>query len=49
MNYKAYGNTKSTPSRMARKRARRDVYVFNRKAKKLMRKQRAKDSLGSES
>jgi len=39
MNYKSYSNKKSTPSRMARKRARRDVFNFNRKAKKLLRKQ----------
>jgi hypothetical protein len=38
MNYKAYGTAKSTPVRMARKRARRDVFLFNKKASKLRRK-----------
>jgi len=38
MNYKALGNKKSVPQRMARKRMRRDVFVYNRKAKKLLKK-----------
>lgn len=31
MNYKAYGNQKSTPSRMARKHSRQEVFLFNKK------------------
>lgn len=38
MNYKSYGNQKSTASRMARKRMRRDVFEHNRKAARLVRK-----------
>jgi hypothetical protein len=34
MNYKAYGDKKITPSRMTRKRARRDVFIFNKKETK---------------
>jgi hypothetical protein len=33
---KAYGNKKTVPSRMTRKRLRRDVFVTNNKAKKLL-------------
>jgi hypothetical protein len=38
MNYKSYLDKKESPSRMTRKRARRDVFVFNFKAKRLLRK-----------
>ncbi len=38
MTYKPYDNKKSAPSRMARKRSRSTVFIFNRKAKKLSRK-----------
>lgn len=38
MQYKAYGNRKSTPSRMARKHARREVFVANKKMAKAARK-----------
>jgi hypothetical protein len=40
MTYKSYLNKKSASSRMTRKRARRDVFVYNKKAKKLLLKQR---------
>lgn len=33
-----YPNKKSTPSRMSRKRARRDVFIKNKKTTKLRRK-----------
>ena len=39
MTYKSFGNKKTVPSRMARKRLRRDVFVANKKAKKLLKKQ----------
>jgi hypothetical protein len=38
MNYKSYGNQKSTPSRMSRKRMRRDVFMGNKKMAKALRK-----------
>ena len=40
MNYKEYLGKEKTPSRMARKRARREIFVWNSKAKKLLRKKR---------
>lgn len=40
MNYKVYGTKKVTPSRMTRKRARRDVFLANKKAAKTARKAR---------
>jgi hypothetical protein len=40
MNYKSYLTKEKAPSRMSRKRARRDIFVFNKKAKKLLLKQR---------
>lgn len=36
MNYKSYPTKEKAPSRMTRKRARRDVFVSNKKAKKLL-------------
>jgi len=39
MNYKSYLTKEKAPSRMTRKRARRDTFVCNKKAKKLLRKQ----------
>jgi hypothetical protein len=36
--YKAYPKENATPQRMARKRMRRDVFLFNKKASKLRRK-----------
>ncbi len=38
MTYKSYGTRKSTPSRMARKHARREVFVANKKMAKARRK-----------
>lgn len=38
MNYKSYGNQKSTKSRMARKHMRREVFVANKKMAKTRRK-----------
>lgn len=35
---KAYGNKKTVPSRMARKRLRQDVFMKNKKATKLRKK-----------
>ena len=41
MNYKSYPTKKSTPSRLARKGARRNVFLFNKyEAKKLKSKLR---------
>jgi hypothetical protein len=40
MQYKSYGNQKSTPSRMARKHMRREVFIFNKKMAKVARKAR---------
>ena len=39
--YKSYPKEKDTPSRLTRKQARKSVYIYNRKAKKLFRKNRA--------
>jgi hypothetical protein len=39
MTYKSYPTKATTPQRMARKRTRRDVFVFNRRAAKLRRKE----------
>jgi len=39
MNYKSYATKAGTPQRMARKKMRRDVFVFNRRAAKLRRKE----------
>jgi hypothetical protein len=44
MMYKSYGNKKTAPNRMTRKRLRRDVFIYNKKAKKLFRKSRAKQA-----
>jgi hypothetical protein len=38
--YKSYADKKTTPSRMARKRARGDVFRFNRSSAKAERKAR---------
>jgi hypothetical protein len=38
MNYMAYPKEKDTPSRLARKQARRSVFITNKKLKKLLRK-----------
>ena len=38
MNYEAYPDKKKTPSRLARKQARRGVFIKNKKLKKLLRK-----------
>jgi hypothetical protein len=38
MNFKSYGTRKSTPSRMARKHVRREVFIFNKKLSKTRRK-----------
>lgn len=38
MKYKNYPNSIEVPSRMARKRARREVFVHNKKAKAVERK-----------
>ena len=40
MQYKSYATKKDTKSRLARKQARRGVFVFNKKAAKLRRKAR---------
>jgi hypothetical protein len=40
MKYKAYPNKKSTPSRMTRKRLRRDVFLSNKRLAKAARKAR---------
>lgn len=37
MNYKPYGNKKTAPSRMTRKRLRRDVFMFNKTEVKRLR------------
>lgn len=49
MNYLEHPTKQKSPSRMTRKRARRDVFVKNNKMKKLFKKQRAKDRLVLES
>jgi hypothetical protein len=38
MTYKSYGTKATTPSRMARKRMRRDVFIGNKKMAKALRK-----------
>jgi len=38
MSHKSYPTRKTMPQRMARKRARRDVFMANRKASRLRRK-----------
>jgi hypothetical protein len=40
MNYKPYPTSATAPQRMTRKRARRDVFVANKKVAKLARKER---------
>jgi hypothetical protein len=40
MNYKSYGKKLTTPSRMARKHMRREVFVSNKKLAKTARKKR---------
>lgn len=40
MTYKSYGSKASTPSRMSRKRMRRDVFLANNKMAKARRKAR---------
>jgi len=40
MNFKAYPTKKTMPQRMTRKRMRRDIFIFNKKAAKLARKVR---------
>lgn len=40
MSFKAYGKKVSSPSRMTRKRMRRDVFLANKKAAKIARKAR---------
>jgi len=37
MQYKSYGNKKTAPSRMTRKRQRRDVFLFNKTESKKLR------------
>jgi len=37
LNYKEYPNKQKTPSRMSRKRARRDVFLFNKYEPKKLR------------
>jgi hypothetical protein len=49
MNYKTYGNRKTVPSRMSRKRLRRDVFVKNKLAKKLLKSQARRNRRLSES
>jgi len=39
MNYKAYPTKKTTPSRLSRKGSRRTIFTYNKKLKKLLRKQ----------
>lgn len=41
MNYQIYPNKEKTPSRMTRKRARRDVFIKNKTMKKAFRKRRS--------
>jgi len=40
MKFKSYPDRKSTPSRMARKRMRRDVFIVNKKMARVARKAR---------
>lgn len=40
MNYKPMPKSKDTPSRLARKKARNDVFQYNRKLKKLAKRAR---------
>jgi len=37
MQYKSFGNKKTVPSRMSRKRLRREVFVYNKTASKKLR------------
>jgi len=41
--YKSYPNKQKTPSRMSRKRARRDVFVYNKTAAKKLRSLRRRE------
>ncbi len=41
MNYQSYTKSKDTPNRKNRKSARRTVFQFNRKVKKLSRRSRS--------
>lgn len=40
MNFKSYPKEKDTPARLARKQARRSIFIYNKKLGKLLRKQR---------
>lgn len=40
MNYKSYATAKNTPSRLTRKQARRTTFQYNRKLRKLARRDR---------
>lgn len=40
MTYKSYANKKTAPQRISRKRLRRDVFMYNKKLAKNVRKQK---------
>jgi len=49
MTYKSYPTRKDTPSRMTRKRARKEVFLYNRYEAKKIAKQKRKEEREKES